>query len=125
MKTGDGVTHREFESHTLRQKQTTEWWSVFYCILASELHTRLTDGTWSNCWGNVNDGDSNTVFTTTKMQIITITLDTETKEVNMILSDAAEPDPSPPTEPPVVPEKPNKPGKPGCGGIFDWIFWRK
>ena len=75
--------------------------------------------------GNGDKDKGNTVFTTTKPQNVTITFDTETKKINVVLSDATEPDPNPPTEPPVEPEKPNKPGKPDWGGIFDWIFWWK
>ena len=69
---------------------------TFKSVPAGHHEFKVTDGTWSNCWGM--DGN-NYVFETAEVLNITITFNAETKEINVIYSEATEPDPEIPTEP--------------------------
>jgi len=72
---------------------------TFRSVPAGEHKFKITDGTWSNCWGRGDDGDGNTVFTTDEVKDVTITFNAETKEIDIILSDATDPGPITPPEP--------------------------
>ena len=69
---------------------------TFKSVPAGKHEFKVTDGTWNNCWG---DNGNNYAFETTEVKNVTITFHAETKEINVILSDATAPDPVPPTEP--------------------------
>ena len=69
---------------------------TFKSVPAGKHEFKVTDGTWSNSWG---DNGNNFVFETAKLQNVTITFDAATKEINVILSQATAPDPVLPTEP--------------------------
>ena len=69
---------------------------LFKSVPAGHHEFKVTDGTWNNCWGM--DGN-NYVFETAEVLNITITFNAETKEINVIYSEATEPDPVVPSEP--------------------------
>ncbi|MBR7178760.1 MAG: type I pullulanase [Oscillospiraceae bacterium] len=61
----------------------------FVNVPAGEHKFKITDGTWSNCWGNGDDGDGNTVFTTAEAMNILITFNADTKEIGIELIEIA------------------------------------
>ena len=61
----------------------------FVNVPAGEHKFKITDGTWGNCWGNGDDGDGNTVFTTTEVMNVLITFNAETKEIAIKLIEVA------------------------------------
>ena len=64
----------------------------FYAeVPAGEHKFKITDGSWNNCWGNGDDGDGNTVFTTGEVKNVTILFNAETKEIQVLLSDVGNP----------------------------------
>ena len=69
---------------------------TFKCVPAGTHAFKVTDGTWSNCWG---DNGNDYTFTTDEAHDITITFNDDTKEINVILSEASEPDPIVPIDP--------------------------
>ena len=69
---------------------------TFKCVPAGTHEFKVTDGSWSNCWG---DNGNNYVFTTDEAHDVTITFNDDTKEINVILSEASEPDPIVPIDP--------------------------
>ena len=54
-------------------------------VPAGQHKFKVTDGSWSNCWGNGQDGDGNTVFTTTEVQNVLITFNASSKEIVVTL----------------------------------------
>ena len=61
----------------------------FVNVPAGEHKFKVTDGSWSNCWGNGDDGDGNTVFTTTEVMNVLITFNADTKEIGIELIEVA------------------------------------
>ncbi len=61
----------------------------FVNVPAGEHKFKVTDGSWSNCWGNGDDGDGNTVFTTAEVMNVLITFNAETKEIDVELIEVA------------------------------------
>ena len=71
---------------------------TFKSVPAGKHEFKVTDGTWSNSWGQ-DGGSANYVFETTEVLNVTITFNAETKEIKVILSEATTPDPVLPPEP--------------------------
>ncbi len=69
---------------------------TFKSVPAGKHEFKITDGTWSNSWG---DNGNNYIFETTEDHNVTITFNAETKEINVILSEATPADPVLPPEP--------------------------
>ena len=69
---------------------------TFKSVPAGHHEFKVTDGTWSNSWGQ--DGN-NYGFDTTEVQNVTITFNAATKEIKVLLSEATDPDPIVPSEP--------------------------
>ena len=61
----------------------------FVNVPAGEHKFKVTDGTWSNCWGLGQDGDGNSVFTTTQVMNVLITFNADTKAIGIELIEVA------------------------------------
>ena len=62
---------------------------TFENVPAGEHQIKVTDGTWSNCWGLGQDGDGNSVFTTTQVMNVLITFNADTKAIGIELIEVA------------------------------------
>ena len=60
---------------------------LFHSVPAGTHEFKVTDGTWTNSWG---DNGSNYAFTTTEVLDVTITFDAASEAINVILSEATE-----------------------------------
>ena len=71
---------------------------TFKSVPAGDHEFKVTDGTWSNSWGQ-DGGSNNYAFSTTEVCNVTITFNAETKQIEVTFSEATPADPILPPEP--------------------------
>ena len=86
---GSGWNPGDLSNRMTLNAETGLYEKYYINVPAGEHKFKVTDGTWSNCWGNGDDGDGNTVFTTNEVQNVRITFNAETAEIGVELIDIA------------------------------------
>ena len=82
---GSGWTPADTRNQMTLNTETGLYEKYFVNVPAGEHKFKVTDGSWSNCWGNGNDNDGNTVFTTAEVMNVLITFNDSTKEIGIEL----------------------------------------